>query len=104
MKRASLAAAFAASMILASVPASRAADDRSLDEVRWAEERLLGSDDDEERLADYQLFTREIAAAGQVGESFDAALARAGVAAATMLEARQAFAATIDREYTCTPR
>ena len=94
MKRASLAAAFAASMILASASASRAGD--ALDEARWAEEGLLGSDDEDARLAAYQLFTRQIAAAGPVGESFDAALARAGVAAATMLEARQALAATID--------
>jgi murein DD-endopeptidase MepM/ murein hydrolase activator NlpD len=98
MKKASLAAAFAASMILASAAASRAADGKSVDEVRCAEQRLLGSDDEDARLADHQLFTRQIAAAGLVGESFDAALTRAGVAAATMLEARQALAASIDLE------
>jgi murein DD-endopeptidase MepM/ murein hydrolase activator NlpD len=96
MKRASLAAAFAASVIIASASAGRAADDKPLDEARWAEQRLLGSDDEDERLAEYQLFTRQIAAAGTIGASFDESLAGAGVAAATTLEARQALAAAID--------
>src|ERR1700750_2477567 len=97
MKRASLAAAFAASLILMSPAASRAVDDdKPGDEARRAEERLLGSDDEDERFADYQLFTRQIAASGVVGESFDAALARAGVAATTMLEARQGLVSAVD--------
>jgi murein DD-endopeptidase MepM/ murein hydrolase activator NlpD len=96
MKRASLAAAFAASVIMASASAGRAADDKSLDEAQWAEQRLLGSDDEETRFAEYQLFTRQIAAAGTIGASLDASLAGAGVAAATMLDARQALAAAID--------
>jgi murein DD-endopeptidase MepM/ murein hydrolase activator NlpD len=87
MKRASLAAAFAASLLLGSVSAAIAAD-----EARLAEERLLGSADEAERFAAYQPFTREIAAGGVVSRSLDAALAEAGVPAATMLEARQAFA------------
>jgi len=96
MKRASLAAAFAASMIIASASAGRAADDKSLDEAQWAEQRLLGNDDEDTRFAEYQLFTREIGVAGVIGASFDASLVGAGVAAATMLEARQALAATVD--------
>ena len=87
MKRASLAAAFAASLLLGSVSAAIAAD-----EARLAEERLLDSADEAERFAAYQPFTREIAAGGVVSRSLDAALAEAGVPAATMLEARQAFA------------
>ena len=87
MKRASLAAAFAASLLLGSVSAAIAAD-----EARLAEERLLGSADEAERFAAYQPFTREIAAGGVVARSLDAALADAGVPAATMLEAQQAFA------------
>ncbi len=95
MKRASLAAAFAASLLLGSVSAAIAAD-----EARLAEERLLGSADEAERFAAYQPFTREIAAAGVVSRSLDAALAQAGVSAATMLEARQAFAGllSLDRD------
>jgi hypothetical protein len=80
MKRASLAAAFAASLLLASVSAAIAAD-----EARLAEERLLGSADEAEQFAAYQPFTREIAAGGSVSRSLDAALADAGVSAATML-------------------
>jgi len=95
MKRASLAAAFAASLLLGSVSAAIAAD-----EARLAEERLLGSADEAERFAAYQHFTREIAAGGVVFRSLDAALAQAGVSAATMLEARQAFASllSLDRD------
>ena len=95
MQRASLAAAFAASLLLASVSAALAAD-----EARVAEERLLGSADETSQVAAYQPFTREIAAAGVVGRSLDAALAEAGVPAATMLEARQAFASvlSLDRD------
>ena len=95
MKRASLAAAFAASLLLGSVSAAIAAD-----EARLAEERLLGSADEAERFAAYQPFTREIAAGGVVSRSLDAALAEAGVSAATMLEARQAFAGllSLDRD------
>ena len=95
MKRASLAAAFAASLLLASVPAAIAAD-----EARLSEERLLGSTDEAERFAAYQPFTREIAAGGVVSRSLDAAIAAAGVSAATMLEARQAFAGllSLDRD------
>jgi murein DD-endopeptidase MepM/ murein hydrolase activator NlpD len=95
MQRASLAAAFAASLLLASVSAALAAD-----VARVAEERLLGSADETSQVAAYQPFTREIAAAGVVGRSLDAALAEAGVPAATMLEARQAFASvlSLDRD------
>jgi len=95
MKRASLAAAFAASLLLGSVSAAIAAD-----EARVAEERLLGSADEASQLAAYQPFTREIAAGGVVSRSLDASLAEAGVSAATMLEARQALgsALSLDRD------
>jgi murein DD-endopeptidase MepM/ murein hydrolase activator NlpD len=90
MKRASLAAAFAASLLLGSVSACIAAD-----EARAAEERLLGSADEAAQFAAYQPFTREIAATGVVSGSLDAALTKAGVPAATMLEARQALGSSL---------
>jgi murein DD-endopeptidase MepM/ murein hydrolase activator NlpD len=91
MKRASLAAAFAASLFLGSVSACIAAD-----EARASEERLLGSADEAARFAAYQPFTREIAASGGVSGSLDASLAAAGVPAATMLEARQALSGVLN--------
>jgi murein DD-endopeptidase MepM/ murein hydrolase activator NlpD len=91
MKRASFAAAFAASLFLGSVSACIAAD-----EARASEERLLGSADEAARFAAYQPFTREIAASGGVSGSLDASLAAAGVSAATMLEARQALASMLN--------
>jgi murein DD-endopeptidase MepM/ murein hydrolase activator NlpD len=91
MKRASLAAAFAASLFLGSVSACIAAD-----EARASEERLLGSADEAARFAAYQPFTREIAASGGVSGSLDASLAAAGVPAATMLEARQALGGVLN--------
>jgi murein DD-endopeptidase MepM/ murein hydrolase activator NlpD len=91
MKRASLAAAFAASLFLGSVSACIAAD-----EARASEERLLGSADEAARFAAYQPFTRAIAASGGVSGSLDASLAAAGVSAATMLEARQALGGVLN--------
>jgi murein DD-endopeptidase MepM/ murein hydrolase activator NlpD len=91
MKRASFAAAFAASLFLGSVSACIAAD-----EARASEERLLGSADEAARFAAYQPFTREIAVSGGVSGSLDASLAAAGVSAATMLEARQALASMLN--------
>ena len=63
---------------------------------RVAEERLLGSADEDAQYLACQPFTREIAAAGMVAHSLDAALAEAGVPAAAMLEARQALATSLD--------
>ena len=60
-KRASLAAAFAASLFLGSVSACIAAD-----EARASEERLLGSADEAAQFAAYQPFTREITSSGTV--------------------------------------
>jgi murein DD-endopeptidase MepM/ murein hydrolase activator NlpD len=91
MKRASFAAAFAASLFLGSVSACIAAD-----EARASEERLLGSADEAAQFAAYQPFTRELAASGSVSGSLDASLAAAGVPAATMLEARQALAGVLN--------
>ena len=96
MTRASFAAAFAASLSFGSVSAAIAADDTSLADARVAEERLLGSADEDARYLACQPFTREIAAAGVVSQSLDAALAEAGVPAAAMLEARQALATSLD--------
>jgi hypothetical protein len=101
MKRARLAAAFAASLLFGSMSAAIAADDMSFDDsclenARVTEERLLGSAGEAAQFAAYQVFTREIAATGVVTETFDAALADAGVPAAAMLEARQALATVID--------
>ncbi len=95
MKKASLATAFAASLFFGSAATVKADEARVL-EARAAEERVLGSADDEARFRAYLSFTREIAADGVVSKSLDAALAEAGVTASTMLEARQALATVID--------
>ena len=102
MKKASLATAFAASLLLGSAAAVRADDAPAL-EARAAEERVLGSADEEARLRACLPFTREIAADGVVSKSLDAALAEAGVAAATMLEARHALATVIDLDHDVRP-
>jgi murein DD-endopeptidase MepM/ murein hydrolase activator NlpD len=98
MQRASLAAAFAASLFFGSMSAAVAADNDNvnLDDARVAQERLLGSADEDARYLACQPFTRQIAAGGVVGQSFDASLAQAGVPAAAMLEARRALATSID--------
>ncbi|HEX9559141.1 MAG TPA: hypothetical protein VF991_21790, partial [Reyranella sp.] len=97
MNRASVAAAFAASLCFGSLSAAMA-EDACSEEVLAAEQRLLGDADEAARFAAYQPFTREIAADGVVTESLDASLAQAGVAAATMLEARQALGDAISLE------
>ena len=61
MKKASLTAAFVASLSFGSMPAM-AAEDAPLEEARFAEQRLLGSADEEARYLAYQPFTREISA------------------------------------------
>jgi murein DD-endopeptidase MepM/ murein hydrolase activator NlpD len=99
MQRASLAAAFAASLFFGSLSAAVAAaddDNASLEDARIAEERLLGSADENARYLACQPFTRQIAAGGIIAQSFDASLARAGVPVAAMLEARRALAPSID--------
>ena len=98
MQRASLAAAFAASLLFGSMSAAAAADNdnASLEDARVAEERLLGSADEDARYLACQPFTRQIAAGGIVAQSFDASLAEAGVPAAAMLEALRALAPSID--------
>ncbi len=98
MQRASLAAAFAASLFFGSMSAALAADnDNANGEVaRVAEERLLGSADEDSRYLACQPFTRQIGAGGVVGQSFAASLAEAGVPAAALLEAGRALATSID--------
>ena len=57
-KKASLAAAFAASFSLSSVSPCLAAEGVPTDEARVAEEHLLGAADEEARFVAYQPFTR----------------------------------------------
>ena len=96
MKRASLAAAFAASVMIGQAPLGIAADNHPLDEATVAEQQLLGDDEEDARLASYQPFTREIGVEFVVSQSFDQALGDAGVPAAAMLEARQALGTALD--------
>ncbi len=95
MIRTSLAAAFGVSLVFGSVSVCIGAD-----EARIAEERLLGSGDEDARYSACLPFTREIAASGVVSGSLNSSLARAGVPAAAMLEALQAFgsAMNLDRD------
>ncbi len=95
-KKASLAAAFAASLSLSSVSPCLAAEGVPTDEARVAEEHLLGAADEEARFVAYQPFTREIAASVAIKTSLDHALDDLGVPAATMLEALHAFTATVN--------
>jgi murein DD-endopeptidase MepM/ murein hydrolase activator NlpD len=95
-KKASLAAAFAASFSLSSVSPCLAAEGVPTDEARVAEEQLLGAADEEARFVAYQPFTREIAASVAIKTSLDQALDDLGVPAATMLEALRAFTATVN--------
>ncbi|HEX9525120.1 MAG TPA: M23 family metallopeptidase [Reyranella sp.] len=67
-----------------------------MEDTRVAEERLLGSADEDARYLACQPFTRQLAASGAIVKSFDASLAEAGVPAAAMLEARWALASSID--------
>src|SRR6266851_2221194 len=94
--RVSLVATFAASLVLGPSSMAVAADDGRPEQVRAAEQRLLGSDDEAARFAASQPFTREIAGEGAVEGSFDDSLAKAGVPAAARLETQRALAAAID--------
>ena len=96
MKKASLAAAFAASFCLSPVSLCLAAEGAPADEARVAEEQLLGDAGEEARFAAYQPFTREIASNVVIKASVDQALDDLGVPAATMLEALRAFTATVN--------
>src|SRR5258707_1144061 len=98
MQRASLAAAFAASLLFGSMSAAVAADNdkASSEDARVAEARLLGSADEDARYLACQPFTRQIAAGGTIAPAFDASLAEARLPAAAMLEARWALATSID--------
>jgi murein DD-endopeptidase MepM/ murein hydrolase activator NlpD len=103
MKKASLAAAFAASLSFSPVSLCQAADvtpadGAPVDEARVAEEELLGAADEEARFLAYQPFTREIAATVVVSTSLDQALADSGVPAVVLLEARRALGATVNLE------
>src|SRR4030095_11984720 len=93
MKKASLAAAFAASLCLSPISLCLAAEGAPVDEARVAEEQLLGTADEEARFLSLQPFTREIAASVVIKASLDQALDDLGVPAATMLEGLRAFTA-----------
>ena len=95
MKKASLAAAFAASLSLGSISPSFA-EDPSATEARIAEEKVLGAADDEARFRSLQPFTREIATDIVVASSLDEALARSGVPMVVLLEAVRALGATVN--------
>ena len=92
----SLVATFAASLVLGSSSMGIAADDGRLEQVRAAEQRLLGSDDEAARFAACQPFTREIAVEGAVVGSFDASLKEGDVPATAALEVRRALSTVID--------
>jgi murein DD-endopeptidase MepM/ murein hydrolase activator NlpD len=98
MKKASHAAAFAASFFLSSMSLGLAANGALADEARVAEERMLGAVDEEARFLDLQPFTREVASSVVVSTSLDEALAKSGVPAAVALEATRALSATVNLE------
>ena len=98
VKKASLAAAFASSLSLGSLPVCQAAEGAPVEDARAAEERVLGSADDDTRFLAYQPFTREIAASVVVKISLDQALAEFGLPGATMLAALRALSATVNLE------
>ncbi|SEP47307.1 Peptidase family M23 [Rhodospirillales bacterium URHD0017] len=103
MNRTSRTAALAASLTLGSAVAAIAADDGIYDDMpletaRTSEERLLGSDDKTARHLAHLPFTREIAAAGIVGEALAPSLAEARVPATVILEASKALSGTLDFE------
>ena len=75
MKKASLAAAFAASLCLCPVSLCLAAEGAPVDEARVAEEQLLGAADEDAAFLAYQPFTREIASSVVVSTSLEQALA-----------------------------
>ena len=100
MKKASLPAAFVASLYLSlgSVSVGAAAEDATLDEARIAEEHVLGSAGEEARYLACQPFTREMAVTVFVSTSIDAALADTAVPATVLREALHALAATVNLE------
>src|SRR4029077_18925166 len=71
MKKASLAAAFAASLCLNPLSFCLAAEDAPAGEARVAEEQLLGAADEEARFLSLQPFTRELAASVVIKTSLD---------------------------------
>ena len=103
MKRTSNVAAVAASLLVSSVSAVLATDDahcidHPVESALAAEQRLLGSDDEEARFLGLQSFTREIAAAGVVSEALAQSFAEAGVPGPVLVELRAALATIVDLE------
>jgi murein DD-endopeptidase MepM/ murein hydrolase activator NlpD len=68
--RAWLVGTFAATLVFGPTSVGIAADDARLQQAHQAEQRLLGSDDEEARYAACQPFTREIAIEGTFDKSF----------------------------------
>jgi murein DD-endopeptidase MepM/ murein hydrolase activator NlpD len=95
MKKASLAAAFAASLLLSQMSPSLAADP-SAAEARMAEEQVLGLADEEARFLAYLPFTRETAKSVVVSSTLDEALAQSDVPMAVLMEATRALSATVN--------
>lgn len=77
-------------------PSSGKAEETRAYVARAAEEGLLGSADEAERLRELLTFTRQIAVRGGVSGSLEASTAAAGVPAAAMLEVVEAFATSLD--------
>lgn len=77
-------------------PSSGKAEETRAYVARAAEEGLLGSADEAERLRELLPFTRQIAVRGGVSGSLEASTAAAGVPAAAMLEVVEAFATSLD--------
>jgi len=101
MKRTSRTAALAALLLCGSPVAATAAgdcidEDMPFETARSSEERLLGSDDQTARHLAHLPFTREIAAAGIVGDAFASSLAETRVPTTVVLEIRKALAGTLD--------
>jgi murein DD-endopeptidase MepM/ murein hydrolase activator NlpD len=76
--------------------AGMATTDNPRDEAAVVEQRLFGSDNEDDRFAAYQPFTREIGVDGVISSSFDEAINHAAIPRATMLEATKALATAID--------
>ena len=96
MKKASLAPAIAACLLLASTAAPRAAEDGLEEEARVAEQQVLGAADDEARYQALQPFSREIARTVVIASTLEEALGRSGLPNVVALEALTALSATVN--------
>jgi len=95
MNRPLLAATLAVVPLVVPLSSGKAEEARAY-VARAAEEGLLGSADEAERLRELLPFTRQIAVRGSVSGALETSTAAAGVPAAAMLEVVEAFATSID--------